>query len=90
MNTSVNSTDNYINLNAGDLSMQYRQSFLAHDQVRLLWDYNSKEEDYGSTSSECTSSGQALRPMSTSESSTGDDSLSHRAVPAIPCRMLYS
>lgn len=56
------------------LNIQRRHSFLAPDEMEPAEGCNSKEGDYKSPTSECTSSGAPMRPMSTFESPVDDGS----------------
>jgi len=57
------------------LNIQRRHSFLAPDEGNPEDAYSARGEDHGSTSSECTSAVSSVRPMSTTVSSTGDQSI---------------
>jgi len=59
-----------------EMKMQRRQSFLASDKIESGECSTSKEEDCEGSSSESTSTGLTIRPMSSSESTMGDVSLS--------------
>jgi len=66
------------------LNIQRRHYFLAPDEKTSWGSRNIRGEDYGSTSSECTSVGSTIRTISIILSSAGDDSLFLSTDPARP------
>lgn len=63
------------------LNIQRRHSFLAPDEENPGEVYSARGEDHGSISSESTSAVSSVRPMSTTVSSTGDQSIFHLTDP---------
>jgi len=59
------------------LDMQLQHSFLEPDESNAGKSFNVRGEDFGSTSSESTSTVSSVRPISTTVSSTGDQSMFH-------------
>jgi len=89
------STFNSISKYGGDsedqcgLDIKYRKSFPVPGENSSRGGYKSRHEDFGSTSSESTSAGSSVIPMSTSDSSLRGKSMLHQ-IPTVPFNPTYA
>jgi len=92
MTSFYNATADQITINNDGLSLsiQRRHSVLAPDECNSNTGSNLKEEDHGSSSSECASAGLCMRPMSTTDSSTGERSMSQLPDSIATPNMVYT
>jgi len=90
MSTS-NYTADHLETNESELGLniQRRLSFLAPDEDHPEEVNSARGEDHGSISSECTSAVSSVRPMSTTISSSGDQSIFHPTGPAQQCNRTF-
>jgi len=89
--STCNSTADHLETDESELclNIQRRHSFLAPDEGNSGEVYIVRGEDHGSTSSECTSAVSSVRPMSTTVSSTGDQSIFQLADPTKQCNTTF-
>jgi len=93
MNTMCNVTHENIDGAFSELlklNVQRRESFLVPDKIGSFENSKIKDENYESTSSESNSAELPARAMSTTESTVGDESLSHQTDSNMQCNTAYS